>query len=51
MGFPKDVNGRMEYLPLADFPIETDLLPQGKDGWLIFLDELNSADKYVQGAA
>lgn len=38
-GFPKDVNGRMEYLPLADFPIETDPLPQGKDGWLIFLNK------------
>lgn len=51
MGYPKDINGRMEYLPLADIPIETDPLPNGKDGWLLMLDELNSADKYVQGAA
>lgn len=51
MGYPKDVNGRMEYLPLADIPIESDPLPNGKNGWLILLDELNSADKYVQGAA
>lgn len=50
-GYPKDVNGRMEYLPLADIPIESDPLPNGKDGWLMFLDELNAADKYVQGAA
>lgn len=51
LGYPKDVNGRMEYLPIADIPIETDIIPQGKDGFLLFLDEMNSADKYTMGAA
>lgn len=50
-GYPKDVNGKMEYLPLSMFPLETDPLPQGKDGWIIMLDELLQADKYTQGAA
>lgn len=50
-GYPKDVNGKMEYLPLSTFPLDTDPLPQGKDGWLIMLDELLQADKYVQGAS
>lgn len=50
-GYPKDINGRMEYLPLSMFPLENDPLPQGKDGWIIMLDELLQADKYVQGAS
>lgn len=51
LGFPVSNNGRMDYTPLRSFPLATDPLPQGKDGFLIFLDELNSADKYVQSAA
>lgn len=51
LGFPKDVNNRMEYLPIANIPLENDPLPQGKDGWLLLLDEMNQADKYIQGAA
>lgn len=42
---------RMEYVPLMDLPLDTDELPQGKDGWILFLDELLQADKYVQGSA
>lgn len=39
------------FRPFDLFPIEGMPLPQGKDGWLIFLDELNSAPKEVQAAA
>lgn len=52
-GFP-NVNretGRSGYLPMDTFPLEGDALPEGYDGWLLFLDELNSADKDVQKAA
>lgn len=50
LGFPKDVDGKMEYLPLSTFPLEDDPLPNGKDGFILFFDELLQADKYVQGA-
>jgi len=52
-GFP-NVNletGRSGYLPMDTFPLEGDPIPEGYDGWLLFLDELNSADKDVQKAA
>lgn len=39
------------YVPMDLFPLEHDDLPEGKKGWLIFLDEFNSADKYVLAAA
>lgn len=39
------------FRPFDLFPIEGTPLPKGKDGWLIFLDELNSAPKEVQAAA
>jgi hypothetical protein len=33
------------------FPLQGDPLPKGKAGWLLFFDELNSADRSVQKAA
>lgn len=40
------------FAPFADlFPIEGMPLPKGKDGWLLFLDEYNSASKQVQAAS
>lgn len=33
------------------FPLDTTELPEGKDGWLLFLDEFPSAKKEVQAAA
>lgn len=51
LGYPKDRNDRMAYLPIEDMPLETDPLPNGKHGFLLFLDEMNSADKYTMGAA
>ncbi len=48
-----DVNGKHKatYAPVDIFPLTTTALPQGKDGWLLFLDEFNSADKYTLAAA
>lgn len=51
MGYPKDVNNKMEYLPIGELVLEGEEIPNGKSGVLIFLDELNQADKYTQGAA
>ena len=65
-GFPniidtKDKNGkvidrRSAYLPMAHFPLEGDALPlddkgSERGGWLLFLDEMNSAAPAVQAAA
>lgn len=45
-------NGRAEFVPFGDlFPLEGDEIPEGKDGWLLFLDEFNSAPKSVLAAA
>lgn len=33
------------------FPLETDPVPEGTNGWLLFLDEMNSASKNVAKAA
>lgn len=42
---------RSYYAPLESFPLEGDPLPEGKDGWLLFLDEAPNADKAMQKAA
>lgn len=40
------------FAPFADlFPIEGMQIPKGKDGWLLFLDEYNSAKKDTQAAS
>lgn len=40
------------FAPFADlFPIEGMPLPKGRDGWLVFLDEYNSAKKDTQAAS
>ena len=44
-------SGKAEYSPMETFPLATDKLPEGKKGWLIFLDELPSASHAVQAAA
>jgi len=44
-------DGRAEFAPFGDlFPLEGDPLPEGKDGWMLFLDEYNSGTKMVQAA-
>ena len=50
-GFPRINNGRAGYAPMDTFPIEGDKVPEGYNGWLIFLDELTSAPMAVQAAA
>jgi len=52
LGFP-DIDqktGKASYRPMDMFPLEGDPIPEGYSGWLIFMDEMNSADKDVQKA-
>lgn len=44
-------NGRATWAPFDIFPVEEDTLPEGKDGWLLFFDEITSASKQLQAAA
>ena len=50
-GFPSIVNGRSTYAPPERFPLEGDKIPDGYSGFLIFLDEINSAPRSVISAA
>jgi len=50
-GFPGVVDGRSTFYPGEMFPIEGDEIPAGYNGWLLFLDEMNSAPLSVQAAA
>lgn len=50
-GFPMKIEDKAGYLPMNTFPIEGDPLPEGKDGWILLLDEMNSAPMSVQAAA
>lgn len=43
--------GKSAFRPFDMFPIEGDPLPEGYDGWVIFLDELPSASRSVQAAS
>lgn len=54
---PEDINGfahingeYSEYVPFDIFPVENTSLPKGKNGWLLFIDELPQASKEVQCA-
>lgn len=51
LGMPTIVGGRSAYAPFNTFPIEGDSIPEGCNGWLIFLDEFNSASTAVVAAA
>lgn len=43
---------RARFVPFGDlFPLENDPVPEGFDGWMVFLDEFNSASKSVQAAS
>lgn len=42
---------RAGYKPLDVFPLEGDPLPEGYNGWILFLDEANSAAKSVEAAS
>jgi len=50
-GYPGVINGRMTFHIPEYFPIEGDTVPNGYDGWLLFLDEFNSGNKQTEAAA
>jgi len=50
-GLPKLTDTSAAFVPFDTFPTEDTPLPPGKQGWLLFLDEFNSASKAVQAAA
>lgn len=58
---PEDMNGLPEFIdtpngrkatftPFDLFPLETDTIPKGYDGWGVFFDEFNHATKLVAAA-
>ena len=46
-----DGNRRSRFVPFDTFPIEGTRVPEGRNGWMLFFDEFNSATKSVQAAA
>ena len=50
-GFPLIENSRSGWAPPIEFPLNTDPLPEGKDGWLISFEEINSAPMSIQAIA
>jgi hypothetical protein len=50
-GYPTIKGNKTSYVPPDIFPIDSDPIPEGKDGWLILLDEFSSASLAVQSAA
>ena len=52
-GFPniRDKSDKADFLPPREFILETDTIPNGKKGVVLFMDELNSAGKSLQSAA
>ena len=53
LGFPyidKELD-KARYVPMDTFPLEGDEIPEGYSGWLVFMDELNAADRGVQKAS
>jgi len=51
LGMPCIVNGIASYKPFNTFPIKGDKLPEGYTGWILLLDEFNSASLSVQAAS
>lgn len=51
MGFPHVSGNRAGYVPMETFPITGETVPEGYNGWLLFLDEFTSAPPAVQAAA
>lgn len=50
-GLPMRNGNKATFQPFDNFPLVGDPIPEGYDGWLIFLDELTSANKQVQAAS
>lgn len=51
LGFPHIFGNKGHYVPMDTFPVEGDEIPEGFNGWLLFMDEFNSASTAVQAAA
>lgn len=53
LGLPSvdERSGKASYAPMNTYPLDTDEVPEGYNGWLLFLDELTSAPRAVQAAA
>lgn len=49
-GLPHFENGKAIFSPFSIFPLENTPLSQGKEGFLLFLDEMNSAPRGVMAA-
>lgn len=50
-GYPKDKNDRLVFLAPGDIPVEGDPVPDGMNGWCLFLDEINTAGPAMFAAA
>lgn len=51
MGFPVLDGEKATFKPMSIFPLTTDSYPQGKKGWILFVDELSSCNPQIQVAA
>ena len=51
MGLPHFAGGKAEFTPYEIFPVDGDPIPQGMNGFMLFLDEFNSAPRSVVAAA
>lgn len=51
LGFPCVDKPKAYFKPLDLFPLEGDDIPEGYNGWLLLLDEINSAPQSIQHAA
>lgn len=51
-GFPfaNPETGKMDFLPIAQLPLETDQVPEGYNGFLLCIEEATSAVPAVQAA-
>ena len=50
-GLPYFNDGKAEFMPFNTFPLQGTPVPKGYEGWLIILDEFNSANQAVMAAA
>lgn len=51
LGLPMKDGNRARFVPFDTFPDESTPIPEGKDGWMIFFDEYNSANRGVIAAS
>lgn len=53
MGLPMmdSKSNKAVFKPMSIFPLDTDPVPEGKDGFLLFLDEFTSIDKDIEKSA